>query len=218
MTTRYIRKTIAIDLKKSYNDLWKGYSKNNQRNITKAKNLGLSAEIATKTLTNITKFQQLYELTMKRTNSSKYYYFHKSLFSELLSEDSLYESYLLFANYQNQVVGGIILLIGMEFAHYQFGASHPDYLNLKPNNFLFDFMIRFCQEKGAKLLHLGGGYEENDGLFRYKSTFSNSDHYSYYLGTNIHDQKVFEQLNEIASKYDSYNPNFFPAYRSVLSK
>ncbi|WP_322107619.1 lipid II:glycine glycyltransferase FemX [Cytobacillus dafuensis] len=219
MDIRYIGKSIAVDLKQPYKDIWMDYSKNNQRNIKKAKESGMSAEIVPKTTENIAKFHHLYESTMNRKNAAEMYFFSEDFFCELLSDDTLYESFLLFVQYQNKVIAGLILLIGKEIAHYQFGGSNYDYLHLKPNNLLFDYMIRFCQEKGAKFLHLGGGHQfKNDGLYRFKSSFSNCPDYSYYLGTKIYNQEIFDQINEMASNHESFNQNFFPPYRSVLSK
>ncbi|WNS77648.1 GNAT family N-acetyltransferase [Bacillus sp. DTU_2020_1000418_1_SI_GHA_SEK_038] len=213
---RFLMNTAAVDLQKPYWDIWKAYSTNNQRNIKRAQKMGMSANSVPKTPDNMAIFHQLYEQTMKRNNANANYYFSRDFFSELLAEDPLYKSYLLFVHYQERVIAAVVLLIGKEFAHYQFGASDSDYLHLRPNNYLFDFMIKFSQERGAKLLHLGGGYGGDDGLFRFKSSFSNIPYYSYYLGTKIYNENIFQQLNELAKKQDSYNPNYFPPYRSVI--
>ncbi|ANU17818.1 hypothetical protein BBI11_12600 [Planococcus maritimus] len=83
---------------------------------------------------------------------------------------------------------------------------------MRPNNLLFDFMVAFAKGKGCKTLHLGGGYQEGDSLFKYKSSFTNQNHYDYYLGTNIYQPDVYEKLAQLKGKANE-GEGFFPIYR-----
>ncbi|MDR0138031.1 GNAT family N-acetyltransferase [Metabacillus idriensis] len=215
MDVEYIRKTTAVDLALSLEEIRKNYTSNNKRNIKKAKKEGVNVFVSNNNKKDIEIFIDLYYETMNRNNSLSYYYFDKSYFYRQMEEMLLCKSYLLLAEYKNQIIGGILLLIGNEYAHYHLGASKTEYLSLRPNNLLFDAMIEFSKSCGLKLLHLGGGYQENDSLFKFKTSFTNNNNYNYFLGKNILNKKIYKELSQIAAKNLSpiSDSNYFPLYR-----
>lgn len=215
MNVEYIRKTTAVDLTLSLEEIRKNYTSNNKRNIKKANKEGVTVFISNNIKKDIEIFIDLYYETMNRNNTLSYYYFDRSYFYRQMEEMLLCKSYLLLAEYKNQIIGGILLLIGNEYAHYHLGASKTEYLSLRPNNLLFDAMIEFSKSCGLKLLHLGGGYQENDSLFKFKTSFTNNNNYNYFLGKNILNEKIYKELSQIAAK--SLSPisdsSYFPLYR-----
>ncbi|MFJ8526932.1 lipid II:glycine glycyltransferase FemX [Bacillus sp. NPDC094106] len=218
MDIRYIRKTTAVNLSNSYEEIFDHYTSSNKRNIKKAFKNGIVVEKATISKENIDIFASLYKETMDRNHAKEIYYFDMDYFYNQVNETSLYECYLLFAKYENQIIAGLMVLLGKksQFAHYHLGASKTDCLHLRPNNILFDYMVKFCLGKGAKFLHLGGGYSENDGLFKFKNSFTDNNHYGYYVGSKIYDEALYDNLCDVAAKLGSLNEEFFPLYRSVL--
>lgn len=214
MTVEYIRKTTAVDLTLSLEEIRKNYTSNNKRNFQKANKEGVKVFVSNNK-DDIEIFMDLYYETMDRNNALSYYYFNKSYFYRQMEEMLLSQSYLLFAKYNEQIIGGVLLLIGKEYAHYHLGASKTEYLSLKPNNLLFDAMIEFSKSFGLKALHLGGGYQENDGLFKFKTSFTNNNNFNYYLGKNIINDKIYNELSQIVMKNPSLSghSNYFPLYR-----
>lgn len=210
---QYIRKTTAVDLSGSLDEIRNNYTTLTKRNIRKASEKKVSCFVAEKSLKNITEFQRIYNETMDRNEADDYYYFSLKELEAQLKDTPLSKNYLLFAKHDNQIIAGIILFIGKEFGHYHLGGSLSAYLNLRPNNILFDFMIEFAHEQGVKKLHLGGGYQEGDGLFKFKSSFTNSNHYDYFLGREIHNRHGYYDLLK-KLKLDSREESFFPIYRS----
>lgn len=215
MVVDFIRKTTAVNLTLPLEEIRKNYSSNNKRNIRKAKKEGVKVFVSNN-LDDIQTFIDLYYETMDRTNASSFYYFPQSFFQKQMNETHLSKPYLLFAKNNEQIIGGVLVIIGREFAHYHLGASKTEYLSLRPNNLLFDAMIEFSKSFGIKALHLGGGYEDNDSLYKFKTSFTNSSTFNYSLGKNIINHKVYEELTHIVNNDNVGSwSKFFPIYRTL---
>ncbi|WP_251550132.1 GNAT family N-acetyltransferase [Neobacillus muris] len=214
----YIRKTTGVDLTVPMHEIRNNYSSMNKRNIRKARANNLHCFIAEKNEQNIKNFIDLYKETMDRNKASSYYYFDDEYFFEQVKNTEISETYLLFTELNNRIIAGVLILVGKEFSHYHLGASRTEYLDLKPNNLLFDYMIEFCKCKGSSMLHLGGGYQEDDGLFKFKSSFTNHNHYNYFLGKKIHNEEKYNEIIDCLRLQYTFDENYFPSYRGDLKK
>lgn len=214
MEIDYIRKTTAVDLTITLEEIRKNYTSNNKRNIKRAIKEGVEVFVSNNK-DDIEIFMDLYNETMDRNNALSYYYFNSSYFYRQMEETLLSKSYLLLARHNEQIIGGVLMLIGKEFAHYHLGASKTKYLSLRPNNLLFDAMVEFSKSLGLKKLHLGGGYQENDSLFKFKTSFTNDNHFNYYMCKNILNVNIYDELSKIVMNDDSLSGqyNYFPIYR-----
>jgi lipid II:glycine glycyltransferase (peptidoglycan interpeptide bridge formation enzyme) len=213
MEVEYIRKTTAVDLSRPLEEIRESYSSLTKRNIIKAQRNNLSCIVADKNPENIQEFFKMYTETMDRNSADEYYYFDVKQLMNQLTDTHQSNSYLLLAKSNNRTIAGVILFIGPEYAHYHLGGSYTEYLKLRPNNILFDYMIEFSKKQGVKQLHLGGGYQEGDGLFNFKSSFTNSNHFGYYIGKKIHNHIEYNNLLK-NQNLDSSKDNYFPLYRS----
>lgn len=213
MDVAYIRKTTAVDLTLSIEEIREHYSVMNKRNLTRARKGGLFCFLAENTVENIRQFIGLYQETMNRNEADGFYYFTEDYFFQQMESTSISDSYLLFAKYKSEIVAGVLVMKGLHFSHYHLGASKTSYLHLKPNNLLFDFMIEFCQSKGSTLLHLGGGYQENDGLFKFKSSFTNNNSFEYFIGKRVYNQEIYNKIIEDVKSRYKVNEQYFPIYR-----
>ncbi|WP_164525605.1 GNAT family N-acetyltransferase [Siminovitchia acidinfaciens] len=214
----YIKQTTAADLTISLEEIRQNYSNMNKRNIRKAIKNNISCFVAENNLENISKFVQMYNETMIKNNAADYYFFDENYFIEQMQDTNLGKTYLLFAKYNNDIIAGTIVIVGQEFSHYHLGASKSSFLALKPNNLMFDFMIEFSKSKGVKLLHLGGGYEENDGLFKFKSAFTNNNNFEYYIGKKVHNTREYNKITNDLNKLYDVQENYFPIYRGKIKK
>ncbi|WP_301109830.1 GNAT family N-acetyltransferase [Sporosarcina sp.] len=212
---QFIRKTTAVDLSEDLGTIRSKYSGMNKRNIKKARQNGLTYKEVEKSPENIQTFFDLYNVTMNRLKSTSFYYFPIDVIRQQLLDTPISKSHLLFVYYGDQVIAATILFTGSHFAHYHLGGSDEKYLSMKPNNLLFDFMIELSKEKGCTLLHLGGGYEDDDGLYRYKTSFSNHNIFDYYIGKNILNPRVYKLLLDEKKQFITSNDSYFPQYRSV---
>lgn len=211
---QYIRKTTAVDLTNDIETIKSQYSKMNKRNIKRAYKNGLVCKEVNKTKDNIEIFLDLYNETMDRQNALSYYYFPSDQIESQLKDTEVYQAHLLFVYHEDKVVSATILYTTKKFAHYYLGASASEYLYLRPNNLIFNYMVELSKKKGCKSLHLGGGYEEDDGLFRYKCSFSNNNMFDYYIGKSIFNKKVYDVLVDERKKECGIKENFFPLYRA----
>jgi Acetyltransferase (GNAT) domain len=209
MPLEFIHNTTALDLKNPYELINAGYSKSTKRNINKAIKNGVLI-IEDTSLKYLEEFVQIYYETMKRNQADHSYFFTSSYFHKLMKPSIFYHPRLLIAKYQDRVIGGLIVLIGKQAAHYHLGASSAEFLPLRANNLLFDYMIRLCKEKHADFLHLGGGTKGNDDLLRFKSSFTNKNYLDFYIGKHVINEGVYNALNQKKTTKES---NFFPPYR-----
>ncbi|MCM3765961.1 GNAT family N-acetyltransferase [Neobacillus niacini] len=214
MDVDYIRKTTAVDLTAPLDQIKKQYSSMTRRNIKKAQNAGLFCYLADNTPKNIGLFIDMYKETMDRNKADSYFYFSEEYFIQQMKKSNKSETFLLFAQSGSEVIAGVMVMNGPKYSHYHLGASKTSGLHLKPNNLLFDYMIEFCKSKGASLLHLGGGYQENDGLFKFKSSFSNANHLDYYVGKKVYDEKRYCKIVDEVRRSYNVNETYFPIYRA----
>jgi len=211
---QYIRQTTAVDLTNDIETIKAQYTKMNKRNIKRAHKNGLVCKKVRKTRENIEFFLELYKETMDRQNALSYYYFPFDHIESQLKDTEVFKAHLLFVYYEDKVISATILYTTKKFAHYYLGASDADYLYLRPNNLIFDYMVEFSKEKSCTSLHLGGGYEDNDGLFQYKCSFSNNNVYDYYIGKSIFNKKVYNLLVDERKQESNLKENYFPLYRA----
>lgn len=212
---KYIRHTTAVDLSGSLPQIQKQYSHMNKRNISRAIAHNLLCKEVNKSDTNIETFLNLYNATMKRKKALAAYYYSFSSIQQQLLDTSLSKSHLLFTYSGDKVIAAAILFTTKHFAHYHLGASDENYLALRPNNLLFHFMVAISKEMNCELLHLGGGYRENDSLFKYKTSFTNNNNYDFHLGTNIYNGEIYEELTAMAASRSPLTEGYFPLYRST---
>ncbi|GIN61997.1 hypothetical protein J27TS8_19900 [Robertmurraya siralis] len=210
MKTDYVRKTTAVDLSLSLDEIRSQYSKNAKRNIRKAVKNEVTISVAN-SKEEIDQFTNMYYETMDRHKASKFYYFDRSYFHKQLMDTNLSKSVLLLAWSHSEMIAGVLLLIGNQFAHYHLGASRAEFLSLRPNHLLFDAMIEYAKMCHSKFLHLGGGYLDEDELYRFKTSFTNKASFDYYLGKHIINEKKYSELTKPAIK--SSEKSYFPAYR-----
>ncbi len=209
MELENVQQTTAVDLTSSYEEIRQGYSSSNKRNINKAKRKGVQV-IVDEDLRYLKDFQHLYEETMTRNEADTSFYFPDDYYEEQMKESILYEPKLLIARHEDKTIAGAIVLLGKQLAHYHLGASSSEYLPLRANNLLFDEMVQYCQKQGHSLLHLGGGTGGDDGLFRFKSSFTNGNHFDFKIAKHVLDQDVYRQLTKDKTLQQQH---YFPGYR-----
>ncbi|MHA6259977.1 lipid II:glycine glycyltransferase FemX [Sporosarcina sp. CAU 1771] len=212
-TLNYRGETTAVDLTNDLEDIRSQYTSMNKRNIRKAYKKGVTCQEVIKNKENIEVFLSLYNETMNRNLASEFYFFTYEFIEKQLVNTEISNSHLLFAYHEEQVISAILLYTTEKFAHYHLGASRTESLPLRPNNLLFDYMIEFSKSKNCTLIHLGGGYEKNDNLFKYKVSFTNNNNYEYYFGTTILDSTIYKYLVQEKQNLD-LQKDYFPLYRA----
>jgi hypothetical protein len=211
-----VRKTIAVDLIPDYTDITNNYWKTRRKEIRDSiqkYNLQVHQKYGEEAIDS---FLKLYVGTMKRNNALPQYYFDHNYFSKMMKENPLCNPQMLFVSYEGTIINGKLNLIGKKYAHGHLAAANAEYFYLHPDQVLIDYSIKSAKEAGASMFHMGGGYKEGDGIFKFKSSFSKGKHKLFYIGKQILNQSVYEEIISNLSINPACYPDFFPIYRYPL--
>jgi hypothetical protein len=207
----YNRQTVYVDLTNSYDSIYKNYSRSAKNNLAHAVVNNLHVLSFQNEFPYQNEFIEMYTETMDRVNSDKYLYFNKSFFANTLKLPSSVQ-FVVFKD--AKPIASSICLFSKNLLHVHFTASKTDYMNLRPNNLLFDEIIKYGIQKKNRKIYLGGGVSNasDDSLLRFKSNFS-KEKADFYIGKYIYNTKIyFEVLNQWSIKY----PHLVDKYRNKV--
>lgn len=203
---------IVRSLEMDIDDMLMDFEHKVRKNLKKANKAELQVEID-ETGSRIEEFLDIYYGTMDRNDAKSKFFFPETFFRTInkMVGNFVYIHVL----YKNEVISTELVLYGEENSYSFLGGTKSDYFNLRPNDFLKFEIIKWAKAKGLKRFILGGGYGEDDGIFRYKKSFAPNGIQKFYLGKRIFDQERFKELMEIRNKEVSFNQDtdYFPQYR-----
>lgn len=209
------RQTISLDLTKDYDNIWKEeYSGKNRNMIKKAEKLGVTSNIS-QDENDYTNFIELYAETMKNVGATDYYYFDKTYFSNI-RKGLNNNQYLIVSKINDEFVGGMILFIYGDYAHYHLSARKREYGKYAINNHFLNYAVKIAKEQGCKSFHFGGGTgsDENDTLFKFKSNFS-TQRGEFHFGKKIHNLEIY---NKVVQQWEKQNHQKAEQYKNQLLK
>ena len=207
---------VYVDLTQDEKTIWDNFKKENRKAIRKAKQSGVEVFLS-QSKADMEIFYTLYTADMERKHAGEFYFFPREFFDNML--ELLGNKVQLFlARYDAQTIAAS-LLVGMDdFAHDYLRTSVPEFLNMRPNNLLVYTKILWAKENNYKLFSLQGGQSRSDGIFRFKSTFSETtaDFYTY---SKVHNEEIYTMLCQARDEYDRITgkepviSDYFPKYR-----
>lgn len=208
------RKTIAMDLSGSIDEIWMNEIHTKNRNVIKKaikEGLTFTADYEYKELEI---FKTLYNCTMDKLDADGFYYFSNEYYDQL--RKFFPDSFIGCVEYNGEVIAAAIFFYSGYYGHYHLAGSDVSKLRLAPNNFLLWEAAKELKRKGVKKFHLGGGInsDESNSLFQFKQKFSKST-YDFYLGKLIFDQQRYE---EICRDWEKRNPEKIKTYGNRLLK
>ncbi|MGB4660430.1 MAG: GNAT family N-acetyltransferase [Mobilitalea sp.] len=183
-----------------------------RKNIKKAEKAGLEVRIDT-TGERLDEFLDIYYGTMDRTEANKEFFFTKDFFQTL---NTMEDNYVyIHVIYEEKIISTELVLYGTENCYSFLGGTNRDYFDLRPNDFLKYEIIKWAKEKGLKQFVLGGGYGEDDGIFKYKKSLAPNGICDYYIGKKIFNENKYNELLDIRKKDKEFDieTRFFPKYR-----
>lgn len=207
---------VYIDLHQDEPLIRKNMTKGNKSSVSKARRSGVEI-LSSKAKDDIATFHQLYTHTMERSEAKRAYFFPMEFFNNTLQ--LLGDNIELFsAWYEGQMIAASLFLFKGNLVHYYLSGSDASFLSVCPNNLLLYEVILWAKEQGYKIFNLGGGYQSNDSLFCFKSSFSKTaaDFYTY---SRVHNEEIYEILCQAGDKYDrmtgkeAVSSDYFPKYR-----
>lgn len=213
--------TIGIDLTLPLDKQLEQYRLNHRRDIQAAIESGVKC-FHDQNWDYFDDFINIYLQTMQRVGASQQYFFSKAHFHQL--RELLKEHVHLFPVIQSGkvIAGGLFWSCG-PVIQYHLGGTINDYLKLSPAKVMLDTVRQWGCNRGAEVLHLGGGVgSKRDGLFRFKSGFSKKT-YNFQTWQMVIDQPKYTKLSRQRTNWfevQGYSLNeieYFPKYRTPIS-
>lgn len=197
------------------NDIWNRYDRKVRKNVRKANNNGL--EILIESCTNhLEDFLTIYDLTMDRNNADLYYYFNKEFFLKI--ERLLPENFVYFYVLKgDEIVSAELVLCSDKYAYSFLGGTLSEYYEFRPNDFLKNEILKWCNHTGREKFILGGGYHTNDGIYKYKRCFTPDPDVMFFIGKYIFDKDIYNKIVAARKTEDPMfdgNSDYFPLYRA----
>jgi hypothetical protein len=200
---------VVRDLGPREDELWMDYEHKVRKNVKKALRSGLHAEID-ETGERLDDFLRIYDQTLDRRLAPGRYRFPRTFFERIrdrLPGQFVYAHVL----HGDRVVSSELALLSATSAYSFLGGTDEESFVLRPNDLLKVELIRWAKAAGKQRLVLGGGFEGEDGIFRYKRSFAPHGLVPFEIGTRILRPDAYAELTERAG--GAREPGFFPAYR-----
>ena len=209
-----LSQNLVVDLMQSEEEIWaKGFEHSVRKNINKAKRNGLTVTID-KSTKKLERFVEIYEDTMIRKGSEYFYYFGIEYFRKIAKEMPSNSTFFYTENNGSPV--SVELVLHSNFVAYSFlGGTLPDYLSLGANALLKHAIIIEMKNRGISYFCLGGGYEANDGIFRYKKKFAKNRTTDFFIGKKIHRPDLY---NAIVRQWENRFPQHVERYENRILK
>jgi hypothetical protein len=209
-------RTVAIDLEAPEEAQVQAYSSNIRRGIRKLAKADVSCEISDSTA-DLYRFVEMYTQSMQRVGATAGYFFDKSYFERIVAAADFDMQLFICRLGTRPICGGLFSSVN-GIIQYHLGGSDSEHLALAPTKLMFDRVRHWGSETGHRYLHLGGGVGgQKDGLYRFKSQFSNQD-FPFFVWKWIVEPDTYSRLVAVATGSETTEPisyeGYFPAYRA----
>jgi hypothetical protein len=208
------REIVWIDLTISPETLFREHFAHGcRKNIQKAMREGVVTGSATSDEA-VAEFFRIYTGTMQRNHALDRYAFSLDYFKavrDLLPRNARFS----FAHYQGRAIAATLYLHDDGDVYSYLGGADAEFNYVRPTNLLVWDTIGWAHKAGKKRFILGGGYGPEDGIFRFKATFSKLRQ-PFFVCKQIHDPHDYQAL--VARSREHYGPkednaSYFPSYR-----
>lgn len=184
-----MRETVWLDLQQE--DFFPSYTTRVRTAIRKAQKNELRVEWINAEYFYRT-FVDLYTQSMNRLHADQFYYFPTEYFRKL---QDWRQSYLAFCWKGEELLGAALFLKQAHIMEYHLSATSQEGKQWSATNLLLHQAAIMAQEMGCKVLHLGGGTDNqaNNQLLFFKSGFSRQ-RASFRIGKIIHAQEAYRKM------------------------
>jgi len=201
---------VVRDLEPDADALWTDVDHKVRKNVKKARRSGVRIEFETDGA-RLDDFLRLYEHTLDRRDAPNHYRFTREFFESIhaqLPGQFVYAHAL----HDERVVSSELALVSERSVYSFLGGTQSDAYGLRPNDLLKYELILWSKAAGKSRFVLGGGYESDDGIFRYKRSFAPNGLVPFFVGRRVLDPDLYRDLTE--SVGNPRRPGYFPAYRA----
>jgi hypothetical protein len=210
---------IIRSLDPTPDDLWMDYEHKVRKNVKRARESGLRFEIDVAGQ-RLDEFLAIYHTVMTLRDAEASYFFPRVFFESIVRD--LAGQFAFFHIFQeSRMVSTELVLISARHVYSFLGGTLPDAFLQRPNDLLKHEVILWARESGKQAYVLGGGYQGDDGIFRYKKSFAPSGSTPFHVGKKIHDPLAYARLIDQRRRWEqqgdkSWRPRsgWFPEYRA----
>jgi serine/alanine adding enzyme len=205
------REIVYVDLGMSQERLWEeSFTYACRKNIRKAEREGVRVFEAS-SIRDIEEFHRIYTSTMQRNKAAERYFFPKWYFERFYDAMPRNSRFVL-AELGGTVIAGTLYLFDSRYMFSYLGGADEAYQHVRPTNAVVYSAIQTGQRLGLRYLVLGGGYRPDDGIFRFKSSFSPLRE-RFYTYRHVHLEDSYQSLCEAANVSGEHREGtFFPPY------
>ena len=196
---------VVRDLEPSADELWMDAEHKVRKNVKKARRAGVRVDFDPSG-ERLDDFLRLYAHTLDRRDAPARYRFERDFF-ERLPEPHLY----VHALHEDRVVSSELVLLSERSGYSFLGGTDSDAYDVRPNDLLKWELILRLKEQGKRRFVLGGGYRDDNGIFRYKRSFAPDGLVPFFVGRRILQPELYRELTARAGADAT---DFFPAYRA----
>jgi hypothetical protein len=210
------REIVYVDLDLPHEQMWHGsFSHACRKNIQRALSERVRV-VQAATPDDIREVHRVYTDTMDRRGALTRYCYPLSYFMAFFRDMPDNATFFL-ARYRDRVVAATLYLHDDLHVYSYLGGADPECQRVRPTNAVVYEAVRWAQRRRKRRFVLGGGYHPDDGIFRFKASFSP-------LRAGFHVYRRIQMPDEYArlcggwSSYYDHRPettDYFPAYRSV---
>lgn len=209
------REIVYVDLTLAHQTLWdEHFSYACRKNIRRSQKAGVRVFEA-KNRDHIKEFHRIYIDTMERNHALGRYFYSLEYFQAFFERMPGNAQFML-AEHEGRIIAGTLYLHDRRDVFSFLGGADTAYQHLRPTNAVVYETIRWGQDLGKKRLILGGGYIPDDGIFRFKSSFSPL-RAQFQVYRKIHMSDAYAQLctawERTHASQELAGGNYFPAYR-----
>lgn len=218
LPVRTVRQNVVRTTQMPLDELWYDYEHKVRKNVKRAQRHEVEILID-ETGEYLDDFEAIYESTLDRRSATDRYRFGAEFYRNLTS---LVPGTTLFhACIEERIVSSEIVLSSGRWAYSFLGGTLPDGFASRANDLLKHEIANWCHATGKMGFVLGGGYEPEDGIFKYKKSFAPNGLVPFQLWTETFNEAIYENLVEQRNLWEqaqvgAWTPadGFFPAYRA----
>jgi len=210
------REIVYVDVRQPAERLWnESFTYACRKNINRAHKENVRVFAAT-TADHIREFYRIYIHTMDRNQALNRYYFPLAYFLSFFEQMPDNARYVL-AEYRDQIVAATLYLHDDTDVYSYLGGADQAFQQVRPTNAVVYDTIIWAQQHEKQRLILGGGYQPDDGIFRFKAGFSPL-RARFHVYRHVH---LPDEYAQVCTAWLSYygrhelEPNYFPAYRMI---
>ena len=184
--------THRLKIGPDYDQIWNSYNKRVRGAVRKSQKKGVEV-YETDNSNQLDQFYQIYLQTQQRLGGTpKPFSLMTQLFESNLAK-------LVVARQEGKTIAGLLYFYFNTTVTLWAGASDPDWWSFRPNNAIFDHIIRWSCNSGYEWVDFGASPPDNTGLIKHKEEYRAVPHYfQTYTKVNLPLQLKLWQTSEPA--------------------